>query len=129
MMEEQYVDFETAKLLKNKGFDEPCQFLYFAKYNTNGDFRGNFHPSKNSEINEASYSAPTQQMAMRWLREVHELLISINPTMDKDGFLCVTYYIWNLNTEEDAIRSDVYSMDSYEECVEAAIKYCLEHLI
>ena len=28
MITEDYVSFETAKLLKEKGFDEPCQYFY-----------------------------------------------------------------------------------------------------
>ena len=75
MITENYVSFETAKLLKEKGFDEPCQFLYFSKYKQEGDFVGNFNTKKNSEINEASYSAPTLQMAVQWIQETHNILI------------------------------------------------------
>ena len=75
MIMEDYVSFETAKLLKEKGFDEPCQFLYFSKYKQEGDFVGNFNARKNSEINETSYSAPTHQMVMNWLEEVHHILV------------------------------------------------------
>ena len=28
MITEDYVSFETAKLLKEKGFDEPCVYVY-----------------------------------------------------------------------------------------------------
>ena len=75
MVRENYVSFETAKLLKEKGFDEPCQFLYFSKYKQEGDFVGKEKKKKNSEINEASYSAPTLQMAVQWIQEAYNILI------------------------------------------------------
>lgn len=28
MIEEEYVSFETAKLAKGKGFEEPCKYFY-----------------------------------------------------------------------------------------------------
>ena len=121
---EDYVSFETAKLLKEKGFD-----VYVPSfYDDEGKFSG-------KEVNwnwniGPRYSAPTLQMAMKWLREVHHCVICITPL----GFYCGEivsewgYCIWaDDNTEVNEESSP--RLESYEEACEAAIKYCLENLI
>lgn len=125
MITEDYVSFEVAKLLKEKGFDEPCQFLYFSKYKQEGDFIGNFYARKNSEINEASYSAPTLQMAMKWLREVHNLWCEIS--WEGKGLWCMEFF--SLIDEEFIPGSIVHEIKSYEEACETGIRYALENLI
>ena len=133
MITEDYVSFEVAKLLKEKGFDEPCQFLYFSKYKQEGDFVGNFNTRKNSEINEASYSAPTLQMAMKWLREVHNLHCNV----DYDYVLGWYCQITSLTeTVEDRYKEMKYyhpdkdnGFSSPEEACESAIRYSLQNLI
>ena len=128
MITEDYVSFETSKLLKKRGFDEPCQFLYFSKYKQEGDFIGNFHAKKNSEINEASYSAPTLQLAMKWLREVHYYNIEIDTLgmMELNTLSFRSAVIYLVNENECYCE---HGFGSYEEACESAIKYCLENLI
>ena len=63
-----YCDFEIAKLLKEKGFDEVCYRIYDTKekelFGTDGiEFQ-------NHEADEETITAPTLQMAMKWLREL-----------------------------------------------------------
>lgn len=129
MITEDYVSYEVAKLLKEKGFKGECLGVYFP----NGRF-DTFDTAFDYNLNDGNLShainAPTLQMAMKWLREVKNILISVNPTLDKDGFVCVMYYIWDIDDiETKAITSGLYSHESYNECVEVAIKYCLENLI
>ena len=68
MITEDYVSFETAKLLKEKGFDERC----FSFYWSDGSLDANSHDKKTNLRNSTSSNpvAPTLQMAMKWLREV-----------------------------------------------------------
>ena len=125
MITEDYVSFETAKLLKEKGFDEICSTAYETITNVH-------------EIEQCSISSwgklgqvkrPTLQMAIKWLREVHKLFIAINmipDTIQKPYFfkLYVDKKIYNFPLD--------YSVEfytTYEEACEAAIKYCLENLI
>ena len=68
---EDYVGFETAKLLKEKGFDwivEKC-FLEHKNY---------YVPCDPSEIQRKdrkdAIAIPTIQMAMKWLREVYKVI-------------------------------------------------------
>lgn len=125
MIEEDYVSFETAKLLKEKGFDYICDKIY----RMNG-YLCPFEYSMNIK-EEGYYLAPTLQMAMKWLREVHNICITIYPDKEK-GYEAVLYDIKD-NVEIVLQSFGVYGIhifgDSYEEAVEAAIKYCLENLI
>ena len=135
MITEDYVSFETAKLLKEKGFDEPCMFLYFAKYKPEGDFKGNFNETKNSEINELSYSAPTLQMAMKWLRKNHNIHIAIVPYEVGPGVMDYTYILYEIDVKNFFFRdlniqgrANTDKISTSKTC-EAAIKYCLKNLI
>ena len=70
MIEEQFVSFETAKMLKEAGFDVPC----FNQYTERGtiwhcDCPENFNKS------QCATSCPTQALAERWLREVYNVAI------------------------------------------------------
>lgn len=71
MITEDFVSFETAKLLKEKGFDGEC----FSAYNGNGKL---YKFDEEIDDNTPCWSdAPTLQMAMKWLREEHYLFIQV----------------------------------------------------
>ena len=124
MISEDYVSFETAKLLKEKGFDECTLF----SYDKNGDNKDALRPFLESE---GDVRRPTLQMAMKWLREVHNYDISI----------CLDSYVEPYDNQYYIVirrRKDKYEevspcekvyFDTYEEACEAGIKYCLENLI
>jgi hypothetical protein len=124
MITEDYVSFETAKLLKEKGFE--CDNLHYY-YDEDGDLlfsAWNIGAGKNRLV------APTLQMAMKWLRELHHCVICITPLTFYCGEIVSKwgYCIWaDDNTEVDEESSP--RLESYEEACESAIKYCLENLI
>ena len=128
MITEDYVSFEVAKLLKEKGFDEKVDTLYkmdaeFLKSTLCINYNNpDFELLDMHNIPENTVSAPTLQMAMKWLREVHRIFIRI--IQSHIDYCCFEVY-WN--------RGDYYKpmtfCNSYEEACEAAIKYCLENLI
>jgi hypothetical protein len=147
MIKEQYVSFEVAKLLKEKGFKEETHGNYYL----GGKFDGKFEESSKVNWNKffkTPIAAPTQQMAMRWLREVHDihcdvhLSFSENPKNYPPG-----YYIYILNTKDgNTVEnpgndiSEIHPLyinksctprnyHTYEDAVEAAIRYCLENLV
>lgn len=118
---EDYVSFETAKLLKEKGFDWEC-IGYYVDYEPN-DVKYSFCGETNSIWESRCCSAPTLQMAMKWLREVHKYLIVVG---NKNGNYL--YLIKSLKAGTDlGISYDEYIY--YEEACEEAIKYCLTNLI
>lgn len=122
MITEDYVSFEVAKLLKEKGFDEPCLMCY--TYDEKLGNYGQYNSYKNSEV--FSLTAPTLQMTLKWLREAHNLHINIFVTW-KDKIPHYQWSIDNLITQDTTY--DTPCLEKYEEACEAAIKYCLENLI
>lgn len=125
MITEDYVSFETAKLLKEKGFNEDSWFHYDA----DGDI-----VTRGYRLNmPEDIPAWTLQMGMKWLREIYKLEVRSTYDYDKNSW-------WgNINPmfEETDEISDIYQKalrfdyqgKSYEQACEAAIKYCLENLI
>jgi len=125
LIQETYCSFEVAELLKEKWFDEKCRAEYRAKDKLDVTL---FH-YRNTDINENACTAPTHQMAMKWLREVHGIFICIEfdvPTFTAD--------IYKMNETDEYgcakyIPPTIANCKTYEEAVEAAIKYVLENLI
>ena len=121
MVTEDYVSFETAKLLKEKGFNENtgCQYpvcgIHYGEV-------GEYNITDRSRNPECYIQAPTLQMAMKWLREVHNMFIRI---IQSHIEYC-TYEVYYDRAKHYESRE---SYNSYEEACEAAIKYCLENLI
>ena len=131
MITEDYVSFKTAKILKEKGFDEFCSHYYGPLTDTDNEYKFEkfFSSILNSGLIDDAYTAPTLQMAMKWLRE-KEWFICIIPLAFYCGEKAVKfgYNIWagdNLEIDE----SSTPEFNTYEEACEAAIKYCLENLI
>lgn len=138
---ETYVSFEIAKLLKEKGFNEKCHsaWLYNPRENNSEYFveylaKGIENNTELEQFNEPdtdwAYSAPTLQMAMKWLREVHKIDICVCRELDDcggcyDGYIAVVYS----NEVYMVTIRDVVKDLSYEEVAELAIKYCLTNLI
>ena len=146
MNTEDYVSFETAKLLKEKGFNEWCFKCYGIAVLHNGadisfdeecelkdEGRENEieyveggrlydYASNNRENVRVVWAAPTLWAAMKWLREVHHIFIRV---IQSHIEYCVCEIYYN-SSSCYAFRT---SFDSYEEACEEAIKYCLEKLI
>lgn len=131
---EDYVSLETAKLLNDKGFGEPT----IGTYNIESKNPILIERPIRAIHCEAIISAPTLQMAMKWLREVHHLYIDVGFGNDYKGEFLYMGDIYDLTKDaiyakyKPIIEADDYLFDNpknYEEACEAAIKYCLENLI
>lgn len=122
MIKEAYCSFEIAKLLKEKGFDEPCYTCYLNKELSHYDYL-----STNFELIEEVISAPTHQMAMAWLREEHNIHIDICSVWDVAHWLYQVFVITPRTARNSYVDKILYT--SYEQAVEAGIKYALENLI
>lgn len=129
MTTEDYVSFEVAKLLKEKGFDENTPVTYFiGDDKPRGCVEGEMVYHKKSESDIHLIACPTLQMAMKWLREVH----SYNIEIDTLGMMELNNLSWRSSVYYLVNENECYcehGFDSYEEACEAAIKYCLENLI
>jgi len=121
---EDYVSFEVAKLLKEKGFDWEVHRSYLVNDSV-------FIPGDISDVplRKDVIRIPTLQMAMKWLREVHKLYVVVRPYVTEEG----TLSLFDLKSiKEKGIVVNLRTktgFNTYEEACEAAIKYCLENLI
>ena len=127
MVREDYVSVETAKLLKEKGFDVSVRYYY---QKIDDDITYNIGDFRNWNVHDMWYSMPTLQMAMRWLREVHNICIIIEPRAYNYINKKYSSYIaslWQGDNYYDNIKSKDHQ--TYEQACESAIKYCLKNLI
>ena len=133
MIVEDYVSFETAKLLKEKGFDEPCHCLWNNPHGTpynSIDCMMTTYEDIDPEVVHHWYLCPTLQMAIKWLREKHliffDILHIIGDIEDGEEFQIGVY---------EKTSTDTYTWknwikgETYEKTYEKAIQYCLENLI
>ena len=134
MITEDYVSFETAKLLKEKGFGCNTNCYYIEDSDTRTLFYSPIRENHNASIennelgvhinvSSGKMSAPTLQMAMKWLREVHDAIVNVFYDKDEERW-CAEHY---------RMLIDDYTLighyNTYEEACESAIKYCLKYLI
>lgn len=121
MITEQYVTFETSRLLKEAGFNcrvkryfripgfssEPKEMSVLTAMNINREPR--------------SYSRPTQALASRWLREVHHIFIEDYILIN--GKFSYRIFIGGRNQLE-CEQHNIYQ--SYEDCVEYALQEAIK---
>jgi len=139
MITEDYVSFEIAKLLKEKGFDENCSRSYVKdKLTYSQGFNNSYYMVMYTDETYRPISAPTLQMVMKWLREAHNIDISVVPHSHKEGKTFEYEFVYWNGEEYHVPYSEQYptyhelfgkTWEKYEEACEAAIKYCLENLI
>ena len=125
-----YVSPEVAKLLREAGFDWECKEYYY-NFTTTGwslNFDDNF-VNWNS-WGEQYISAPTTEVAQRWLREVKDIDVYIFPTTNTKRE-CV--YEWGIKTFGRAlwVEGQPYTnqYETYEEDQGAGIKKVLEIIL
>lgn len=135
MVEESYVSFDTAKMLKEAGFREHCRCMYFpdedgihkifqnliADYNVTDDEKyeaGDYYGYGDC------YLAPTQALAARWLREAHGIMI----VSFFDDYMSKWYYVKDGVKKQSVIKcvQSASDYDNYEEAIEAGLKHSLE---
>lgn len=126
MIQDEYIKFETARLLKEKGFDEKCGYCY--AFFDEDDIRvlELKHHISGLSLAEKRYPYVTQSVALKWLREVHNLYINIFVTWKNK----IPHYQWSIDNllTQDTIY-ETPCLEKYEGACEAAIKYCLINLI
>ena len=127
MLTEDYVSYGVAKLLKEKGFDIPCKYAWHGgiKYPDFHRHSRNFNGGDYKDLRTKWYSAPTHQMAMKWLRGNNIIIIP-----QPEYFSCDKCESWGIDIwAGDNYEKSLRGFPTYEEAVEAALKYSLENLI
>ena len=126
---EDFVSVETAKLLKEKGFDIPVKNYYsICTEDVKHNLQKKYGAKKNWNSFDLTISRPSQSLVMKWLRErgwficIIPLAFYCGEKVSKFG-----YNIWaGDNLEIDEFNTPAF--DTYEDACKYAIKYCLKHL-
>lgn len=99
---ETYVSIETAKLLKQAGFDWECNKAYYDRiYNIR------FH---NDEQIDDVFAIPTLDVAQKWLRKIKNCQIEIMYMYDKYGINIGKYV--GIYTVQDRIHGSLADEES-----------------
>lgn len=135
MIQENYCSYEICKLLKKKGFDEPCR-SYFSDNVDSIEIINCTDEVTDIQMGVFELLRPTQAMACAWLREKG---FYISP---KYQCFCGVkkkdkpYYLWKPRVLRLSSGNIIYPQPldieyyrTYEETVEAALKYALENLM
>lgn len=120
------VNFELAKLLKEKGFDVPCIQCYAGERlinkKTGGDiFTGVYRLCTKSKFHKRYYLAPTISEVVMWLYEKHNIWIEV-----------VHRTLWGFsirNVKEGVFELERLECNSPTEAYLEAIEYTLEKII
>ena len=143
-MEDEIVSFETAMLLKEKGFNEPCSYYYednelYKLYHYQGDGTG--FSRNNSPINdrlsceEMQCTAPTQSLAQKWLREDRECYMFVVPSLQEGNIIYYVHIIRYSNKiylGHNLILKDsnasTMTFTSYKDALEEGLINCLKSI-
>lgn len=124
-MTEELVTLKTAKILKEKGFNEFCKDII----NDNGKLMEAVYRT-NNDLPKSFYSCPTQSIAQKWLREIRGVYVYVEPVIGKRWKL--SFCDFNVPTEEsDWMENEINKGNgykvyvTYEEALEAGIQEAL----
>lgn len=124
----EFVTFEIAKKLKEKGFKDKCYKHYYP------DSPDWFLSSYLECNNYSDYvEAPTISQVLKWLREEKNIVVSMYPHYHYYcGKNINTYWCWDAETPVYTVdMTNVKQNDfgSYEQAALAGIEYALDNLI
>ena len=136
-MEEQLINFETAKLAKKKGFNEPClrglkdNSLLFVNYNDEEGVLSDKHWLTNYEDGKTMknyHTIPTQSLLQKWLREEYNIEVEVYKTIEDltgNNYGC-NGILWYSNKS----TSDLFNIynKSYEKVLEEGLFKALESI-
>lgn len=122
-MTEELITLETAKLLKEKGFNEYCKDII---REDNGRMMQSVFRT-NKDLPKGAYSRPTQSIAAKWIRETKNLHISIIRNACGYGYdICKADNGTHITDGIFDGPNDGGQWDTYEEALEVGIQEALK---
>ena len=132
-----FVTFELAKKLKEKGYPQrPDYFNYSSYYDWDGLRK--IHSLSNASVwfdpnisRENIYFAPTISQVLKWLREEKNIVFGISPMQEMDCYYlgwCVTIYKVDDNGYGLSWQEELY-YDTYESAAIAGIEYAVDNIL
>lgn len=132
MIEESFVRFGTAKLLKEAGFDVPCRGVYVTDRTGYYEFREYDNKQTADDLCrdtedgfQYEYLAPTQALAAKWLREVHHYAVCVWYSAEHEKWFYAHGNLDNMMFDEEYSISD-FIYDSYEQALEAGLQEAIK---
>lgn len=118
MITEEYVGFDTAKLLKEAEFGEVCHSFYDESTGTA------WNMTERASMMSGWLPRPTQSIAARWLREEHHISILVTPLLD--GWMVD---LFDLKKYQYILCNKDTMADTYEEALEDGLQEALRVII
>lgn len=122
---ESYVSLETARMLKEAGFDWECRKCY------DGEVMFDMEPDEIRkqcpQHSKQDIPAPTLEVAQRWLREVKSIFISISSGLKEHMVYDCKIVDWRRGYNENYYMDETFN--TCEEAQEAGIKKALELIL
>ena len=130
-MKENTVTFQVAKLAKEKGFPQEPNRRKVPYYNYKGEFNGDVTDFLRKYLREEdtsdveSVSAPTQSLLAKWLREEHNLHITINVGLPHNRFIMYYSNVIKFGKHHKSkFKSEFYK--TYEEAYKIGLQEALK---
>ena len=124
-MKEELITFETAKTAKQKGFSWHCEKHYNHEYSYDEPaiFMDDLSPE---DLEPFEYSAPTQSLLQKWLREKHGIYVNID-VVPCSGLLVFNYLIrYSKDIGKIKISRHVFGYETYEQALEEGLQEALK---
>ena len=126
-LHETCVNFEVAKLLKEVGFNWDCKYVYDLLFPTsckNNEVCDNYSSTKNQNRFSDLISAPTLEVAQKWLRDVHGIIFTIEAFVVNRNDAYNERTMYTCRFLDDDITLHEY--ETYEDAQAAGIQAALE---
>lgn len=127
MIQEEFVTLETAKLLKEKGFGDNSN-KYVEKIQGTEREEWNEEECAYCTVSNVNiYPKPTQSIAQRWLREEHNIEVSVAYCRNSQFEHGASWYYWEglISCADEEVKFG-FDFKSYEEALEAGIQEALK---
>lgn len=130
-MTEEYVNYQQARLLKERGFDYQCRHYYTKEDAADDEVwlatsgAANWNADDGSPFDKPLCSAPTQALAQKWMREQHLFFIYVRPCIwHKRNIVFDLHWIW---CSDDGLKDGrIDNFPTYESALSAGIDAALE---
>ena len=121
-MIEQLITLKTAILAREKGFDEITSEVSYIKAELDVE---EYYGCRNSQIRNKNYlTIPTQSLLQKWLRDNHNIDITIHRSFSmKNSY---HYCIIRNNDYDNELQQEVRKDRKYEEALEEALYKALQ---
>lgn len=126
-----YISLEVAKLLKEKGYDEPC----LTAYDKAGNIGSQYTVINWNKEYDWAISRPTLYQAQKWLREKHNCYIQVTHEAYKTGINYLVQVLFYEPNDDDCwsnkstgVYGDNAEFNTYEEALNFGILEALKRI-